>query len=67
MKKRLEKRNIRSGNNRANVIFDHPAQSPINDEQTDPSETRITQLIAYVDKIEQAPTDGYWSVLREEL
>ena len=50
------------------VLFDHPAQYPVGsleDERTDPSETRIAQLIAYVDQIKQAQTDGYWSVLRE--
>jgi hypothetical protein len=68
MKKPLEKKKIRSARYRVKVLFDPSAQysttSP-EDKQTDPSEIGIDHLTAYIDRIAQAHTDGYWSVLRE--
>jgi hypothetical protein len=68
MKKPLRKRDIRSVHYAMEVLFDHPAQNHevcVENKKADPSETRILQLIAYVDQIKEARTDGYWSVLRE--
>jgi hypothetical protein len=50
------------------VLFDHSTQDPevrVENKNADPSETRILQLIAYVNRTEEARADGYWSVLRE--
>jgi hypothetical protein len=66
MKKPMEKENIRSDG--VKVLFDRPAQCPIaslKDERTYSSEIRIDHLTDYIDRIEEARTDGYWSVLRE--
>jgi hypothetical protein len=68
MKKPLRKRDIRSVHYAMEVLFDHSTQDPevrVENKKADPSETRILQLIAYVDQIKEARTDGYWSVLRE--
>jgi hypothetical protein len=68
MKKPLEKRNITSAHYGMKVLFDHPAQYPtaiFKDEKTDSSEIRLDHLTAYIDRIKEARTDGYWSVLRE--
>jgi hypothetical protein len=68
MKKPIEKRNIRSTDYGVKILFDHPAQYPIasfKDERTDSSEIRIDHLADYIDRIKEARTDGYWSVLRE--
>jgi hypothetical protein len=68
MKKPLRKRNIRSVPYAVEVLFDHPAQDLVTsfkNKNSNASEIKIAQLIAYVDQIEQTQTDGYWSVLRE--
>jgi len=68
MKKPSEKKKIRSAHYGIEVLFDHSAQYPaagLEDERTD--QIAIDHLTAYIDRITQARTDGYWSVLREEL
>ena len=68
MKKPLGKKHIRSAHYAMEVLFDHSIQGPevrVENKKADPSETRILQLIAYVDQIREGRTDGYWSVLRE--
>jgi hypothetical protein len=68
MKKPIEKRNIRSTDYGVKVLFDHPAQYPaasLKDERVNSSEIEIDHLTAYIDRIKEARTDGYWSVLRE--
>ena len=70
MKKPLRKRKARSDHYGVKVLFDHSAQHPtagIEAEQTGASEIGIDHLAAYIDGITKARTDGYWSVLREEL
>ena len=68
MKKQLGKRKTRPDHYGVKVLFDHSAQYPaagLEDERTD--QIAIDHLTAYIDRITQARTDGYWSVLREEL
>jgi hypothetical protein len=70
MKKPLVKRKTRSDHFGVKVLFDHSAHYPATGfeaEQTDSSEIGIDHLAAYIDRITKARTDGYWSVLREEL
>jgi hypothetical protein len=70
MKKLSEKKQIRYARYRVRALIDHSAQhsaAGFEDERTDQSEIGIDHLTAYIDRITQARTDGYWSVLREEL
>jgi hypothetical protein len=68
MKKLLKKRNIRSVPHAVEVLFDQPVRDPVTNfknKNSNASDIKIAQLIAYVDQIEQPQADGYWSVLRE--
>jgi hypothetical protein len=68
MKNPLRKKDIRSTRYAMEVLFDHSSEARevrVENKKADPPETRILRLIAYVDQIEEARTDGYWSVLRE--
>jgi hypothetical protein len=70
MKKPTAKKNIKSTHYGAKALFNHPAQHSVGnfeDKKTDPSEIGIDHLTAYIDRIKEARTDGYWSVLKEEL
>ena len=70
MKKPLSKKKARPDHYGVKVLFDHSAQYPATGfeaEQTGASEIGIDHLTAYIDRITKARTDGYWSVLREEL
>jgi hypothetical protein len=70
MKKPSGKRKARSDHYGVKALFDHSAQYPtagFEAEQTGASEIGIDHLATYIDRITKARSDGYWSVLREEL
>jgi hypothetical protein len=70
MKKPLGKRKTRSDHYGVKVLFDHSAQysaAGLEAEQAGAPEIAIDHFTAYIDRVAQAHTDGYWSVLREEL